>query len=121
MSFLMLYDIIFLLVGFYGLSLCAKVSMSSDLEDIKVLLPRNVKPKECLDPAGFIGKIRPWMVAFSASIILNGGIGMVEDMKLGLPHWVHLATLGVCLAAAVAFFVVQHKAAGEFWDIDEDE
>lgn len=121
MSFWMIYDMIFLLAGCYGLSLCAKVSMSNDLQDIKILLPRNAKLDECLDAAGFIRKIRPWMVIFSVSVVLNGGAGMVEDMKLGLPHTVHMVTLGLCLAAAVIFFIVQRKAVNEFWEQEDEE
>lgn len=121
MSFWMIYDMIFLLAGCYGLSLCAKVGMSGDLQDIKLLLPRNVKLDECLDAAGFIRKIRPWMVIFSASVVLNGGVGMVEDMKLGLPHMVHMVTLGLCLAAAVVFFIMLRRAAEEFWEQEDEE
>lgn len=121
MSLWMVYDIIFLLCGCYGLSLCAKVRMSGQLEDVKILMPRNVKLEECLDAGAFLKKIWPWMAAFSAAIVLNGAAGIVEDMKLGLPHAVHMVTLGICLAAAVAFFVVQHKAVEEFWEQEEDE
>ena len=121
MSFLMIYDIVFLLVGCYGLSICAKVGMSGDLEDIKILLPRNAKPDECLDPAAFLTRVRPWMIVFSASIVLNGAAGMLEDMKLGLPHVVHMATLGVCIAAAGAYFAIQHRAVKEFWDLEDPE
>lgn len=121
MSFWMIYDMIFLLAGCYGLSLCAKVGMSHDLKDIRLLLPRVAKPDECLDADGFIRKVRPWMVLFSASIVLNGGVGMVEDMKLGLPHIVHMVTLGLCLAAAVAFFIMQRRAISEFWELEDEE
>lgn len=121
MSVWMVYDIIFLLAGCYGLSLCAKVRMSGQLEDIKILMPRNIKLEECLDAAGFLRRIWPWMAAFGASIVLNGLAGILEDMRLGLPHAVHMITLGLCLAAAVAFFVVQHKAVEEFWELDSEE
>lgn len=75
MSVWMVYDMVFLLCGCYGLSLCAKVRMSDRL----------------------------------------------EDRKLGLPRAVHMVTLGVCLAAAVVFFAVQHKAVKEFGDLEENK
>lgn len=121
MSLLMVYDIIFLLAGCYGLSLCAKVRMSGKLEDIKILMPRRVKLEECLDAEAFIKRIWPWMAAFGAAIVLNGAAGIVEDMHLGLPHEVHMVTLVICLAAAITFFQFQHKAVKEFWDLDDEE
>lgn len=121
MSFWMIYDMIFLLAGCYGLSLCAKVRMSGKLEEVRILMPRNIKLEECLDTGGFLKGIWPWMAAFSAAIVLNGAAGIVEDMNLGLPHIVHMVTLVLCIAAGIAYFVVQHRAIKEFWDLDEEE
>lgn len=42
MSVWMVYDMVFLLCGCYGLSLCAKVRMSGRLEDRKLGLPHAV-------------------------------------------------------------------------------
>ena len=121
MSLWMVYDIIFLLAGCYCLSLCVKVRGSGQLEDIKLLMPKKAKPEECLDAGAFLRQIWPWMAVFSVAIIHNGAAGMLEDMHLGLPHATHMVTLGLCIAAAVAFFVVQHRAIKNYWELDEDE
>lgn len=121
MSLWMVYDIIFLLAGCYCLSLCVKVRGSGQLEDIKLLMPKKLEPEECLDSGAFLQRIWPWMVALGGAIVLNGAVGMLEDMHLGLPHAVHMVTLVLCIAAAVAFFVVQHRAIKNFWELDEDE
>lgn len=121
MSLWMVYDMIFLLAGCYCLSLCVKVRASGQLEDMKLLLPKKVKPEECLDAGAFLRQVWPWMAALGAAIVLCGAAGMLEDMHLGLPHAVHMLTLGLCIAAAAAYFVVQHRAIKCYWVLDEDE
>jgi len=121
MNFFIIYDGIFMLIGFYGISLCIKVNLSKNLTDIRLLMPRDVKPEECKDSAAFIGRILPWMILFSVSVILAGLTSLVEDIGLGLPHTATIAMFAVCCIMAVVFFIFQRKAVGEFWDKDEDE
>jgi len=121
MNFLIIYDGIFLLIGFYGISLCVKVNLSKNLADIRLLMPRDVKPEECKDSAAFIARILPWMILFSASVILAGLTSLAEDLGSGLPHTAVIVMFVLCCIAAVVFFIFQRKAVGEFWDKDEDE
>lgn len=117
----MLYDAVFLMAGLYGVSLCVKVNLSKDLTDIRLLMPRDVKIEECKDAAAFVGRVLPWMLVFSLSVILTGAVSLAEDIGLGIPHWAATAMFVVCCAAAAVFFVFQRKAVGEFWDKEEEE
>lgn len=121
MNFLILYDGIFLLVGFYGISLCIKVNLSKNLTDIRLLMPRDVKLEECKDSTAFIERILPWMILFSLSVILAGLTSLAEDIGFGLPHMVTRVMFAVCCITAMAFFIFQRKAVGEFWDKGEEE
>ena len=121
MNFGLIYDLLFALAGCYVISLYAKVSASGDLNDIKLLLPKKLKPEECLDAAGFLARIKPWMLAFSAAVILTGAVGAAEDMGLGLPHVAYQGMLGLCLLAAVMLVLQLRKAGDEFWDLEEEE
>lgn len=121
MNFWLIYDLLFLLAGCYGISLYAKVSMSGDLNDIKLLMPRKLKLEECLDPEDFLKRIKPWMLAFSGSIILTGAVGALENLGLGLPHEIYTGALGLCVAAALAFVIFMRRAADENWEQEEEE
>lgn len=121
MNFGLIYDLLFAVVGFYVLSLYMKVSQSGDLNDIRKLLPKKLKLEECLDSAAFFSRIKPWILAFGASVILTGAVGAMEDLKLGMPHAVYLAALGLCIAAAAAFVINLRRAVEKFWELEEEE
>lgn len=121
MNFGLIYDLLFALAGCYGLSLYAKVTMSGDLNDIKLLLPKKLKPEECLDQAGFLARIKPWILAFSIAVILTGTVGAAEDMNLGMPHVVYQMMLLFCVLAALLFVIRMGRAASDYWEMEEEE
>lgn len=121
MNFWLIYDLLFLLAGCYGISLYAKVSESGDLNDIKLLMPRRLKPEECLDPEDFLRRIKPWILAFSGCVIFTGAVGAMENLGLGLPHEIYMGGLGLCVAAALAFVIFMRRAADENWEQEEEE
>ncbi len=121
MSLWMIYDAVFLMVGMYGISLCVKVKLSQNLADIRMLMPRDVKLKECKDSAAFLGRMLPWMILFSVSVILTGLVSLGEDIGFGIPHTASQAMFLLCCLAAVLFFINQRRAVGEYWDKDEEK
>ena len=120
MSFWFLVDALFLLAGCYGLSLAVKVKTSGKLEDIRRVLPQYAHPNRCKDAPAFIRRILPWLVVFSVATVINGFLGMLQDLELAIPQALHAGGMIFFVAAAVAFLKVERYAVRKYWG-EEDQ
>lgn len=116
MDFWVFYDLIFLAAGFYCCYLWGKSKSTSDLEQLKLILPRNLKPEQCLDSDGFLAAILPYLLAMGIVLLLNGLITLLQDLGTGLPDILSWVGLAAVVLVIVLFIRQEQRAVDIFWD-----
>lgn len=120
MNYNLLYDLLFALAGLYVFSLYIKVSMSRDLDDIRILLPRKLDLNKCHDSDAFLKRIKPVILLFGASVLLTGVVGALEDVDIVENHGLYVGALVLCIVMAVFLVIKMNRTVKQFWDIKED-
>lgn len=115
MSFEMLCDAVFLLVGLYVLYIAVKLRRSGNPADMQWLLPEDAKLTDCHDAEGFIDDVMPSLVAFGAITTLDGALGLLEDVELIGLGWVRIVLTALFFAAMVVFLMAERKAVRLNW------
>lgn len=115
MDFTSMFDVISLACGVYILITWFKLHAAGRLFPNSLLIPRDKSPKDCLDPAAYIGYIGPRLLIVGIVVTLSGVAGLLNTW-LGLyGFWVGEGIIVLCLAALVWYCICSSRANKKYW------
>lgn len=114
---MLLFNLVALGCGGFFLYNWIRLRVTGALFESSVLIPRGKGPRECADPIGYIGYIRPRLLVISVVSILYGLFSMLADQGGGIPLPAELAMMAVVLAVVVWYGVCASRAYRRFWDV----
>ena len=115
MQFYVMMDIIILVFGAYIMGQYLLMKKDGELKE-NMLLPKEVNVKRCKDVPGFIKYMGPKQLAFGATVLICGVIGIVQDSTGWDNMLVYMISIVICLASIIWYSVSMKKAIKAFWN-----
>ena len=124
-NYSMLFNIITLLAGGFCLYTVIRLKKSGELFPNQLLIPKDAKPEECIDPEGYIPFISLRLLVLGLTCVLTSALCMVNEKYgiisdlfpqiEGFASKMDLVCNGLCLAVLVWYMVCWIKARKEYW------
>ena len=111
------FNIISLAAGFYCLYSWGRLFREKKLFQDQLFIPKDARPEDCLDEAGYIAFIRPWIFAQGLTLFLSGGLCLLNDWIEFVENtslFNQIANL-FCIAAVVSYIIVWTVARKRYW------
>lgn len=106
-----------LLIGACGIYIILNFIMMKTSGAVRgtVLLPKDILPEKCKDPAGYIHTVGLWQILFGACCILSSATGLLQsylNLKLGFLYY---TTYILFFVFAVLYARAIKKAVALYW------
>lgn len=114
-----LYGMIDLMIAGCGLYVIVQYLMMKTSKKIRqnMLLPKNIDLRKCKDQEGYINYIGRSQLAFGVTAVINGIVGMLQDIQLIVSPGLSLLVMVLFIAAAGWYICIYKKAMSKFWKI----
>lgn len=111
------FNLISIVAGVYSLYTWWKLKKEGKLFASQLLIPKDSGPEDCLDEAGYVAFIRPWLLV-AGLILAVVGIVCLLDSYVGLvENSFTLDQVGnlLCIVAVFGYIIVWVKGRKRYW------
>ena len=120
-----LFDVITLVAGFFCLYTFARLKKSGKLFQNQLIIPKDAKPDECIDPDEDIPFISLRLLVLGLTGVISGALCML-DTEYGIISGLfpqiekfgsrmNLICNGLCFAVLIWYMISWTKARKEYW------
>ena len=115
-SYFGIMDLIIAVSGIYVIVQCAVMMKTKKLRS-NMLLPRDINLSKCKDQEGYIRYIGVKQLAFGVTALLNGLVGLLQDLAVLTVPVVRSAAMVLFVAAAVWYLYAYKQGMKKYWKL----